>query len=218
MRDEIDQILLQAIEFFGADMQVEKTKEELAELLVALQKYTQAERNTSGSDPYELPRRKQELRGELADAWIMLSQLLLIFGNYEMSAIIEEKICSLDLRIKEGAALRLRSKAQKEVQEAGDRLMRAAMKVHHSQKMTSHPIDNGCNINSGAGISSGLAAGCAQNATNIRERFDCGNEGKMHEIDRMMAKQDQILGAQIAELQKVKSNCEVSKSICEAKE
>ena len=62
-------ILEGAVEHFGYGAQIKKAIEELGELIVELARYL------NGKDTQE------EIRGEMADAFVMLNQLELIFGD-----------------------------------------------------------------------------------------------------------------------------------------
>ena len=68
-QDREAEILEGAISHFGSDHQINKAIEELGELIVELS------RHLNGADNDE------EIRGELADAFVMLNQMELIFGD-----------------------------------------------------------------------------------------------------------------------------------------
>ena len=79
---EKEQIIIceKAIEHFGVDSQVEKAKEELAELIVELSR--------AATGRMQLER----IREELADAIIMCQQLRLIMGAKETDLWIQAKL------------------------------------------------------------------------------------------------------------------------------
>ena len=86
---EKEQIIIceKAIEHFGVDPQVEKAKEELAELIVELSR--------AATGRMQLER----IREELADAIIMCQQLRLIMGAEETDLWIQAKLERLTVRM-----------------------------------------------------------------------------------------------------------------------
>ena len=83
------EILEAAIEKYGAEAQLGVAQEECAELIVALSKWKRAQ-----GDLTELA---EKVREEIADVFIMLMQLEMIFGD--TSAQEEEKLLRLERRL-----------------------------------------------------------------------------------------------------------------------
>lgn len=77
--------LLKIIETYGYNSQIDVAIEELSELIKALIKYRRAIRNKE-----KVSEKIAEVTEEIADVWIMLSQLEIIFLNAGEVARIEE--------------------------------------------------------------------------------------------------------------------------------
>lgn len=95
--EEMMRLYLKAIERFGEGAQIMKAIEEFAELTQALCKAAEVSGNT---DPEILDGICEHLAEEMADAQIMLHQLLLIFRNTgAMSDWTERKLDRLEARL-----------------------------------------------------------------------------------------------------------------------
>ena len=83
--------LERAIETYGKDMQLTVAVEELSELVKEICK------NKRGTDNYD------NIVEEIADCYIMLDQLILIFGirSVEIKRVIDEKLARLEERLAE---------------------------------------------------------------------------------------------------------------------
>ena len=81
--------LERAIETYGKDMQLNVAVEELSELIKEICK------NKRGAD------NREEIIEEMADCYIMLKQLEIIFGisYYEVQEVIDKKIARLEQRL-----------------------------------------------------------------------------------------------------------------------
>lgn len=84
-------ILESAIEYFGSEAQIVKAIEELGELTVELARYSNGQDNT------------EAIREELADAFVMLNQMEMIFGD--VSEIEIAKLERLHRMINENVSL-----------------------------------------------------------------------------------------------------------------
>ena len=89
------EVMQQALDHFGEINQTDKAIEELGELIVALSRYRQAE----GA---EKTQRAIEVITELADAKIMIKQMILLFGAWEVEQQIKFKIDRLIDRMGHG--------------------------------------------------------------------------------------------------------------------
>lgn len=96
MTKEQEAILKRALDYYGADNQLTKAVEEMAELTKEICKLKIAGQNFNGAD---LIRAKQHILEEKADVYIMLMQLDLYFG--ESLAYIDAKIARLEGRMDE---------------------------------------------------------------------------------------------------------------------
>ncbi len=83
------EVLEKAIEHYGAEAQLGVAQEECAELIVALSKWKRAQG--------DLTTLAEKVREEIADVFIMLMQLEMIFGD--TSAQEEEKLLKLERRL-----------------------------------------------------------------------------------------------------------------------
>ena len=90
-----EEILMRAIETYGRETQIDKAIEEMSELTKALLKLRHC------SDDWERQIIKDAVDEEMADVDIMLTQLLMIFGNEKrMDVWKEKKIERLERRLK----------------------------------------------------------------------------------------------------------------------
>ena len=95
-------VLISAICAYGEKAQEDMAIEEMSELIKALLKY----RRAVNADPVHLPKNAPELieaiREEMADVIIMLSQLLIIYGDYsKVDEYIQFKTERLAKRLEE---------------------------------------------------------------------------------------------------------------------
>ena len=92
MTQEREAVILEgAISHYGIDAQIVKAIEELGELTVELARYSNGQDNT------------EAIREELADAFVMLNQMEMIFGD--VSEIEIAKLERLHRMINENASL-----------------------------------------------------------------------------------------------------------------
>lgn len=94
-------ILQQAVDTYGKEAQVDMAIEEMSELTKALLKNRRAEK---APEKWDYEKTKQGISEEIADVVIMLSQLLMIYGNRE--AVQEEiniKVRRLEERLAHAA-------------------------------------------------------------------------------------------------------------------
>ena len=77
--DSMDQILLQAVKAYGNEMQILVAIEELSELQKALTKWLR----------YRGPEQEVAIAEEMADVWICLHELQMIFGNKQERKVWE---------------------------------------------------------------------------------------------------------------------------------
>ena len=90
-----------AIETFGEDSQIDMAIEEMSELTKALLKYRRAVKSGNNVVLRKIVA-KNDVSEEMADVYIMLEQLCLIFNNRkDVEAIIVEKTDRLAERIEE---------------------------------------------------------------------------------------------------------------------
>lgn len=90
MKKRIEEVCRKAIEKFGESNQIDMALEEMAELSVALNHYNRGRAT------------KEDVITEIADVFITVSQLGLIFGVDEVSREMGRKIDRLEERIHKG--------------------------------------------------------------------------------------------------------------------
>lgn len=94
-------ILQQAVDTYGKEVQVDMAIEEMSELAKALLKHRRAEKSP---EKWDYERTKQNIYEEIADVIIMLSQLLMIYGGREaVQKDIETKVTRLAERLEKAA-------------------------------------------------------------------------------------------------------------------
>lgn len=92
---ERPEVLQEAIETWGMLAQTDMAIEEMSELTKAILKYRRAYGKAEGEAA------KENIREEIADVFIMLTQLLMIFGGREdVQRTIDEKVNRLARRLK----------------------------------------------------------------------------------------------------------------------
>lgn len=92
-------ILQQAVDIYGKAAQTDMAIEEMAELSKALLKHRRAEKHPEAWD-YE--QTKKNIYEEIADVFIMLTQLIMIYGGRkEIQENIDIKISRLANRLKD---------------------------------------------------------------------------------------------------------------------
>ena len=92
-----DNTLVKAIKHYGVDSQVDVAIEEMSELIKALIKERRA---IQGNWP-DLPKAMNDVVEEIADVYIMLSQLIMIYDyNDWVQAEVDKKIERLAKRLK----------------------------------------------------------------------------------------------------------------------
>lgn len=82
-----DEICDQAVKYFGCKHQITKTIEELAELQIALSRYLNLEPDD------------ENIAEEIADVFIMLNQLCIVFGQEKVKTAFTAKMERLEKRI-----------------------------------------------------------------------------------------------------------------------
>lgn len=93
-------VLQWAIEKYGDEKQIDVAIEEMAELIKALLKHRRASYNPEAKDCAIL---QDNIAEEMADVYIMLAQLIMIFRNSnQVQRYIQAKIDRLEKRLKEG--------------------------------------------------------------------------------------------------------------------
>jgi len=91
---EINKVIFEAIEVWGADAQLEMAIEEMAELIFALQKL----KRKRGKPYLEKIKAVQE---EVADVTLMMKQLKNMFGENKINSLIDSKVIRLKERLNE---------------------------------------------------------------------------------------------------------------------
>ena len=87
-----------ALKVFGEEAQMDKAVEELAELIVAIQKFKQSSVNDNTSTK-TMMKRVADITDELADVTIIIKQLSIIFGERDVEKRINFKLKRLNSRI-----------------------------------------------------------------------------------------------------------------------
>lgn len=107
------EVLQKAADIYGSKAQTDMAIEEMSELTKALLKY----RRAVGYDDHKKAR--ADIHEELADAIIMLTQLIMIYGGREqVQANIESKVERLEARMKDAGLLAGKDAAQETMQPA----------------------------------------------------------------------------------------------------
>lgn len=100
-------VLQEAIDHYGEESQLDMAIEEMSELTKAICKYKRAvkerERDICHSTAKDVIFAKGDIVEEIADVYVMLEQMMMIFNCKErVSAIASEKIRRLKARINNG--------------------------------------------------------------------------------------------------------------------
>lgn len=88
MENRVIDTLVDAINKWGIEVQTDMAIEEMSELIVAINHYR---RGRVGIDA---------VQEEIADVWIVIHQMALMYGNDVVEAIYREKIKRLECRLK----------------------------------------------------------------------------------------------------------------------
>ena len=88
------EVLQECIDTYGADKQIDRTIEELSELAKALLKHRQLEgENANPTSAADLVKARTDILERTADVIIMLTQIIMIFGDRDfVERIIESKV------------------------------------------------------------------------------------------------------------------------------
>lgn len=88
------EVLQESIDAYGADKQIDQTIEELSELVKALLKHRQLEgENVNLTSAADLVKVKTDILERTADVIIMLTQIIMIFGDRDyVERILESKV------------------------------------------------------------------------------------------------------------------------------
>lgn len=87
-------VLQECIDTYGADKQIDRTIEELSELAKALLKHRQLEgENANSTSATDLVKVRTDILERVADVIIMLTQIIMIFGDRDfVERILESKV------------------------------------------------------------------------------------------------------------------------------
>lgn len=91
---EHPEVLQECIDTYGADKQIDQAIEELSELVKALLKHRQLEgENVNSTSAADLTKARTDILERTADVIIMLTQIIMIFGDRDfVERIIESKV------------------------------------------------------------------------------------------------------------------------------
>ena len=98
------EVLQECIDTYGADKQIDQTIGELSELVKALLKHRQLEgENVNSTSAADLTKARTDILERTADVIIMLTQIIMIFGDRDfVERIIESKVYRWKKMLEEG--------------------------------------------------------------------------------------------------------------------
>lgn len=98
------EVLQECIDTYGADKQIDQTIGELSELVKALLKHRQLEgENVNSTSAADLTKARTDILERTADVIIMLTQIIMIFGDRDfVERIIESKVYRWKKKLEEG--------------------------------------------------------------------------------------------------------------------
>ena len=98
------EVLQECIDTYGADKQIDQTIGELSELVKALLKHRQLEgENVNSTSATDLTKARTDILERTADVIIMLTQIIMIFGDRDfVERIIESKVYRRKKMLEEG--------------------------------------------------------------------------------------------------------------------
>lgn len=101
---EHPEVLQECIDTYGADKQIDQTIGELSELVKALLKHRQLEgENVNSTSAADLTKARTDILERTADVIIMLTQIIMIFGDRDfVERIIESKVYRWKKKLEEG--------------------------------------------------------------------------------------------------------------------